>query len=386
MKRGAAVVLLALVALGGIGWWLSAPSPAPVEEPLELARILGAGETEGYALADRPRAFAFPADHGSHPDYRSEWWYFTGNLADDAGRRFGYELALFRVALAPGTPERASAWATRQVYMVHLALTDAAAQRFRYDARFARAALGLAGAEASPFRVWLEDWSVAGDGFPWRIAAATKDFRLDLSLAPLKPIVLQGEDGLSRKGAQPGNASYYYSIPRLATEGTITVEGARHAVKGESWLDREWSTSALEEGQVGWDWFGLQLDDGHELMVYRLRRRDGSVDPHSAGALIAPDGTKRSLSHADVQLEAPAHWTSPRGGTYPARWRLAVPAVDLALEIEPMLADQELDVTPRYWEGAVDIRGVHGGRPITGHGYVELTGYAARAPQRGKSP
>jgi predicted secreted hydrolase len=182
--------------------------------------------------------------------------------------------------------------------------------------------------------------------------------------------------------ARPGNASYYYSIPRLATEGTITVDGRRHAVKGESWLDREWSTSALEEGQVGWDWFGLQLDDGHELMVYRLRRRDGSVDPHSAGTLIAPDGAARPLGHADIEMKVLSEWRSPRGGTYPARWRLAVPAADLQIEVEPVLADQELDVTPRYWEGAVDLRGERGGQPVTGRGYMELTGYAARARPR----
>lgn len=385
MSRRGALVLLALVAvavLGGLGWWLSRPAPAPDAEPLELARALGGADTEGYTRAERPRVFRFPADHGPHRDYRSEWWYFTGNLTDAAGRRFGYELALFRFALRPGTEVRDSQWATRQVYMGHLALTDVVAGRFRYRERFARAALGLAGAEASPFRVWLEDWSVGGDGFPWRLSAASEEFALALTLDPLKPVVLQGEDGLSRKGTGAGNASYYYSIPRLATEGTITVEGTAHAVTGESWLDREWSTSALEEGQVGWDWFGLQLDDGHELMVYRLRRGDGTTDPHSAGTLIAPDGATRTLGPADVELEVTAHWTSPRGGTYPARWRLAVPAADLSLEVDPVLADQELDVTPRYWEGAVDIRGKHGRRPVTGRGYVELTGYAATAPPR----
>lgn len=384
MSRRAALVLLALVAIavsGALAWWLS-PAPPPAEEPLELARVLGGADTEGYARAERPRAFRFPADHGPHPEYRSEWWYFTGNLTDSAGRRFGYELALFRFALGPGTGERDSQWGTRQVYMGHLALTDVAARRFRYRERFARAALGLAGAEASPFRVWLEDWSVAGDGFPWRLSAASDGFALELSLDPLKAVVLQGEDGLSRKGAGAGNASYYYSIPRLATEGTITADGTAYSVKGESWLDREWSTSALEEEQVGWDWFGLQLNDGYELMVYRLRRRDGSLDPHSAGTLVTPDGTKRTLGPADVQLEVRAHWTSPRGGTYPARWRLTVPAADLSLEVDPVLADQELDVTPRYWEGAVDVRGENGRRPVTGRGYAELTGYAATAPRR----
>lgn len=385
MSRRARWVVLALAglaALGALARWLTTPAPVPAQEPLELAQILGGGDTEGYARADRPRAFRFPDDHGPHPAFRSEWWYFTGNLADAGGRRFGYELALFRFALEPGAPERPSQWATHQVYMGHLALTDVAARRFRYSQRFARAALGLAGAEAAPFRVWLEDWSVGGDGFPWRLTAASEAFRLELALAPRKPIVPQGEDGWSRKGAQAGNASYYYSIPRLATEGTITIEGTRHAVAGESWLDREWSTSALEEDQVGWDWFGLQLDDGHELMYYRLRRRDGTVDAHSAGAFVLPDGTRRGLGHADVTLEVLDRWHSPRGGTYPARWRLAVPALDLALEIAPVLPDQELDVTPRYWEGAVDVTGARAGRPVTGRGYAELTGYAAAVPPR----
>ncbi|BAU47380.1 hydrolase [Sulfurifustis variabilis] len=378
-----AILVLALAGLGTSVWWLwPAPVPAPAEEPLELARVLGGTDTDGYARAEQPRPFRFPVDHGPHPGYRSEWWYFTGNLADAGGRRFGYELALFRFALAPGEAQRSSRWAARQVYMGHLALTDAGAQRFQYEERFARAALGLAGARGAPFRVWIEDWSVEGDGFPWRLAAAGEGFALDLALDPLKPVVLQGDNGLSRKGAGAGNASYYYSIPRLATEGTITVGSVAHTVRGESWLDREWSTSALEEGQAGWDWFGLQLDDGHELMVYRLRRRDGSVDPHSAGTLIAPDGTPLPLSDTDVRVDVLESWTSPRGGTYPARWRFAVPAVDLTLEIEPVLDDQELDVTPRYWEGAVEIRGERKGQRITGRGYVELTGYAATAPPR----
>ncbi len=378
MRRLIVFTLAAALVLAAVLWWVLRPARVPQEARLDVAAALGGVADAGFARAERPRAFRFPEDHGPHPAFRNEWWYFTGNLKADDGRRFGYELSLFRVALATQVPQRVSAWATNQVYMGHFALTDARGQNFHFVERFARGALGLAGAGRAPFAVWIEDWRVeadAADPARWWLTAADGDAGVALQLTPAKPVVLQGERGLSRKSAEPGNASYYYSIPRLDTDGTVTIAGEPVAVRGSSWLDREWSTSALGPDLAGWDWFALQLDDGRELMFYQLRRRYGGIDPFSAGVFIDRNGDSTPLRAQDVGVEVTERWTSPRGGVYPARWRLTVPALDLALDIKPVLADQELMVSVRYWEGAVDARGVERGRALRGVGYVELTGY-----------
>lgn len=365
----------------GCLWLLSACTPAPPDEPAtgySLDELLGGVPAEAFARADGARAFTFPADHGPHPRFRSEWWYFTGNLETAEGRRFGYQWTLFRFALAPQPPERPSRWAANQVYMAHFTLTDAKAQRFRYFEKIERGALGLAGAQAEPLALWLDDWQLREQApGRWRLQAQGDDGNaVALTLTPARPVVLQGEDGLSRKSAAPGNASYYYSIPRLHTRGEVRVGGQRFAVRGLSWMDREWSTSALGPEQSGWDWFALQLDDGYDLMFYRLRRKDGSIDPHSGGTLIGPDGSVVRLQQADVRAEVDSEWRSADGVAYPARWRLQVPGDALDLQVTPVLADQELHASVRYWEGAVDVRGSHGGREVRGRGYMELAGYA----------
>ncbi|MGH7392278.1 MAG: lipocalin-like domain-containing protein, partial [Candidatus Rokuibacteriota bacterium] len=284
-------------------------------------------------------------------------------------------------ALASWTGEepRASAWATRQLFVAHFAVTDTRGKRFHATSRASREALGLAGAQARPFRVWVEDWSVAGEGpgaLPMRLRAEHGDVALDLTLSAAKPVVLQGDRGLSRKGAEPGNASYYYSLTRMPARGVVRVGASSFDVAGLAWMDREWSTSALGPDLAGWDWFALQLDDGRELMFYRLRGRDGSTGAFSAGSLVAADGTVRRLDAEDVAIETLAHWTSPRSGVrYPARWRLTFPPEDLSVEIDPRLPDQELVAGTRYWEGAVAVEGAAAGRPVTGQGYVELVGY-----------
>lgn len=357
--------------------------PETDADVIALNEALGGGDIEGYARATEPRPFRFPADHGPHPDFRTEWWYFTGNLVDVEGRRYGFQLTLFRNALSPTAPEGDSRWRTRQVYMAHFALTDATGGRFIARERFARAALGLAGAQAAPFRVWLEGWEVNGttaaNPFPLTLRAEEDSHAIALTLTAGKPLVLQGEAGLSRKSAEPGNASYYYSYTRLAAQGTITFAGETHRVTGTAWLDREWSTSALASNQSGWDWFALQLDNGYDLMLYRLRLEDGGSDPASAGSLVDPQGEKIPLESQDFRLEVTDRWESPRGGRYPIGWRIAVPGRELHLEVEPLLAAQELDLSVRYWEGAVRVRGEHHGRPVAGVGYVELTGYAESA-------
>ncbi len=251
---------------------------------------------------------------------------------------------------------------------------------FRASERFAREALDLAGVRSSPFRVHVEDWELAAaaGGFaPLRVHVADGDTAIDLELTPSRPPLLQGEAGLSRKGPEPGNASYYYSLPRLATRGTLTVDGKSFAVSGLSWLDREWSTSALAAGLVGWDWLALHLDDGSDLMVYRLRRADGSSAPESSGTLAGADGSIVRFRAAQFTMTPVGHWTSPRGVDYPASWRVKLPGLELT--IEPLLADQELDLSVRYWEGAVRARGSANGLSIGGTGYLEMTGYGAAA-------
>jgi predicted secreted hydrolase len=351
------------------------PQPAAA---LSVGEALGGSEMAGYARATAPRPLVFPADHGPHPDYRTEWWYYTGNLTTADGRHFGYQVTFFRMALVPDAPRRLSAWATTQVYMAHFAVTDTAGRRFFPSHRLARGAVGLAGASAHPFRVWTDDWSVEGLD-PMRVRASEGEVAIDLALESGKPVVLQGDRGLSRKGPEEGNASYYYSLTRMPTRGSLRLGADRFAVQGLSWMDREWSTSSLGDA-VGWDWFALQLGDGRDLMFYRLRRSDGSTEPVSGGALIDANGASQPLAADDVRIEVLEHWTSPRGGTrYPARWRLAIPREGLALEILPRIADQEQREPIRYWEGAVVARGSDRGRPIAGQGYVELVGYAGHS-------
>jgi len=246
----------------------------------------------------------------------------------------------------------------------------------------AAGAAGLAGAQGAPFRVWLEDWAADGSGpgaLPMRLRASQDGVAIDLALEGGKPLVLQGDRGLSQKGQKPGDASYYYSLTRMPTHGTVRVGGAAFEVAGLSWMDREWSTDALGAAAAGWDWFALQLDDGRDVMLYLLRRRDGSVDPFSAGTLVGADGAVTTLAAGDVRVEATAHWTSPRSRVrYPARWRLSVPSAALALDVTPRQSDQELNVGTRYWEGAVAITGSAGQQRIAGQGYVELVGYGER--------
>lgn len=367
----------------------AAPSPprSPRLRVRDALRGASLADDAGFARADRVRAFEFPADHGPHPEFRSEWWYVTGNLAGADGRRFGFHVTFFRNALAPGAIAAATAspWRTHQLWMAHFALSDVQRGRMHAAERFARGALDLAGARAVPFAVHVEDWSLASLGVdfaPLRLRAKDGAVEVDLELVVERGVVLQGEDGLSRKGEREGNASYYYSVPRLRVTGRVSdLGGDPIEVAGTAWLDREWSTSALDERQLGWDWFALQLDEPAsgplELMLYRLRRDDGSSDPASAGSLVGERLARTPLSLADFSLEALRFATSPRSAAhYPVEWRVRVPAQGLDLRVSPVLDDQELDLAFRYWEGAVDVRGTRNGVPLTGRGYLEMTGYA----------
>lgn len=351
-----------------------------------LARLLGADGAEGYRQVVAPRQFTFPQDHGPHPGYRNEWWYVTGNLDGENEERFGFELTLFRFSVTPGIEPDDSAWRSNQVYIGHFAITDRAANEFRVATRYSRGSLGLAGAQSDPFRVWLEDWHlsaapVAGPdgqaGNAWHLRANDKDIAIDLLLRSRQSPVLNGIDGLSKKSALEGNASYYYSIPRMQTTGTLRSGKKSYVVSGLSWLDREWGSAGLSTGQQGWDWFALQLSDGSSLMFYNLRKIDGTRDEFSAGTFIAADGTATALSRDDVAIDVLDTWDSPAGGRYPMAWRMTVASHDLSLRITPIMRGQELATRVRYWEGAVDVEGEYRDTAIRGRGYVELTGYAA---------
>lgn len=348
-------------------------------QPAPDMRVLPAPDSAGFEQALTARPFEFPRDHGPHPGFRQEWWYLTGNLDAADGERFGFELTFFRFALAP--PQAASpqdsAWRSREIYMAHFAITDVARRRFAYAQKLSRAALGLAGAEAAPLRVWIDDWQLDAPGqMQWRLRAAQPGYRLELELTASAAPVANGEAGLSRKSDRAGDASYYYSVPRLSARGRLTRAGTALTVTGLAWLDREWGSGALAPGQAGWDWYALQLSDGSALMFYALRGRDGRRDPHSAGTYIEPGGLARPLASSDVAIEVTGTWNNPSGARYPARWRIRVPALSLEAQLTPVLAGQELATTPRYWEGAVDVAGTRGGSLLGGRGYVELTGYA----------
>ncbi|MBS2035293.1 carotenoid 1,2-hydratase [bacterium] len=337
---------------------------APAQPSLSVPELLGGEAGKGFAYPRPGRRFRFPEDHGPHPDFRSEWWYFTGNLDD-----YGYELTIFRQAtLSPADAliARTSEWASPSLMMGDFAVSDVAGQRFYRYEKLSRAALGLAGSGSGAKLAWVEDWTVElkGPG-QFRVRAAQDECSLDLLLTSEKTPVLQGENGYSRKGDEPEQSSYYYSLTRLRSEGTINGR----AVRGLSWMDREWSTRSLSSRLAGWDWFSLQLEDGSDLMFYQLRQKQGGSSPWSAGTWVDAAGQTRHLKRDDVKIEVLEQWRSPVDGTlYPAGWKLQLLPLKRELTLKPRLADQELRGAVRYWEGAVDVS--EGGR-----GYVELVGY-----------
>ena len=352
-----------------------------------------APDTSGFQRALAPQPFNFPLDFGPHPEFQTEWWYYTGNLDAMDGRHFGYQLTFFRRALLPPNkiPTRKSDWATSQVYMAHFALTDVAGKQYQAVERLSRGAAGLAGAQSEPFQVWLRDWQVTStgkDSYQLQAQATGSDgqpFAINLKLVDLKGPVLQGDRGYSQKGPEPGQASYYFSQTRLKTSGSIQAGGQPVDVQGYSWMDHEYSTSALGDQQIGWDWFAIQFENPgtdqtsqmSELMVFQLRRADGSLDPFSGGTLVNPDGSTLALTRDQVEIEVLDQWQSPHSGaTYPSGWSVKVPPANLSLTITPYLRDQELNVSYAYWEGAVKISGSIEGSPVSGSGYVELTGYS----------
>lgn len=399
-------LILGLLIWGAVTLARPRPADTPIRATLSAAEALGGAgaDIEGFSRAMGPRPFRFPEDHGAHPSYRTEWWYLTGHLDgvdEGAPGSFGFQLTFFRNALSPDPPaEGGSAWRTNQLWMGHFALTDVVAGQHVYAERFARGGAGLAGALADPFRVWLEDWELASVGapsmtsdspqaiFPLRLRASHNGVRLDLELDAGKLPVLQGDAGWSQKGAEAGNASFYLSWTRMPLRGTVEIDGRVVAVEGTGWMDREWSTSALDAVHVGWDWFSIQLDDGRELMFFELRRSDGLRDPQNHGTWVDVAGGVRPLGASDVILDVLEQWESPLDGArYPSGWRLQVPAEGIDLRLTPRVRNQEMNVSVRYWEGALDVTGTGPSGALSGRGYAELTGYAERpaAPEGGAS-
>ena len=343
-----------------------------------------------FRLAEEGYRYEFPRDHGSHDSFRTEWWYYTGHLETAEGRRFGFELTFFRRAIAPEQVEtRPSRWSVDQLYLAHLAVTDVTGQRFHFRDRISRAGLGKAGADTTRLHVWLDHWRAesSGQSEQHRLDAKADGVALSLTLDPAKPLVIHGERGISKKGAAAGQASHYYSFTNLTTAGTLTIGTETYRVTGTSWMDHEFGSADLSGDLAGWDWFSIQLADKRDLMIYRLRHSDGSSDQASSGTLVFPDGRTQHLSSNDIQLTPLDTWTSPTSkATYPSRWQVSIPSLELSLKLSPLLADQELRTTRStqvtYWEGAMAVEGTEKGQALKGQGYVELTGYAERIKQK----
>ena len=350
---------------------------------LSLTVAMAAQQAPGdpWLRASPARTVRLPEDHVSHPDYKVEWWYYTGNLQAGDGREFGFQLTFFRIGVvfAPSNPSR---WAVRDLHVAHLAVTDVGNEDFRFAERMSRGAVGLAGAATDRYRVWNGAWQVErGPDGRHRLYASADDIGVDLVLEEGGPAVPHGRAGFSQKGSQTGNATHYYSLTRMATAGTLTLDGIAVPVTGQSWMDHEFGTSFLETGQRGWDWFSIQLDDESELMLFQLRRDDGSRDPRSAATFVRPTGEIVLLGVDDFSLVPGSTWPSEAtGAEYPIAWRLAIPGERLEIAVRALVDDQELATGGTtgiaYWEGAIAVVGVREGRQVEGRGYLEMTGYA----------
>lgn len=325
--------------------------------------------------------YEFPRDHHAHPEFKTEWWYFTGNLFDDKGNRFGYELTFFRQGIVPPGERdpNASRFIVNDLKFAHFAITDGTKQQFEYEQKTSRGAFDEAGFDESKRIAWIDDWTLSLPGEEaFELTAWKGERTLHLRLHPRKPAAVHGEEGVSVKASGEGHASHYYSLPRLETTGEFVEAGRPRALRGESWFDHEWATNQLAPGEIGWNWLCLQWDDGSELMLYEMRRKDGAADSASSGSWIAADGTVTHLRAGDFVMTPTQSWKSPASSaSYPVRWRVAVPSRAIEFEVVPVLEKQELALGPiTYWEGAIDATGACNGAPLKGRGYLELTGYA----------
>jgi predicted secreted hydrolase len=342
--------------------------------------MLTSASLADWLFAEPGWAYEFPRDHQPHPGFKTEWWYFTGNLRTAEGRRFGYQLTFFRQGLRPPGEHAASQsrFIVDDLKFAHFAITDVTSGRFHFTQRISRGAFGEAGFGAERL-AWIDDWQLARpEPNIFRFAASDPQMSLRLDALDGKPWTIHGERGISQKADGAGHASHYYSGTRLPTRGELTLEGRKFAVAGESWFDHEWATNQLTPAQTGWNWFSLQLGDGTELMLYQMRTRAGGLDPNSSATFIAADGTAQHLRRDDYTLRPLAFWTSKAtGARYPIAWELTVPALALTAKITTPVENQELVLMPiAYWEGLIDLAGTRAGHEVEGHGYMELTGYA----------
>jgi predicted secreted hydrolase len=326
--------------------------------------------------------YRFPEDHAAHPDFRTEWWYYTGHLITKDGRNFGFQLTFFRHALRPLSAQRQSSWAINTLYFVHFAITDEEGEEYRFQEKVSRGALNMAGADSEKYHVWVEDWQVSLQGDNHRLRAGKQDMGIDLTLVPNKAAVIHGKNGISQKAEGEGYASHYYSLTRMQASGRLFWQGRSFTVSGEAWMDHEFGSNQLRDYQVGWDWFSVQLENKIELMLYIIRHKDGRADPASSGTLVWPDGRSTYLALDAFQVETLGKWQSKKSGTtYPSGWRLKVPIQQLELKLSPTLRNQELTTKKstlvNYWEGSVRVTGKYKGQRVRGRGYVELTGYDA---------
>lgn len=337
-----------------------------------------------YQLALPGRSLSFPKDHFSHPDFKTEWWYYTGHLETESGKSYGYQVTFFRFGLRDRQGEgKDSHPLFTDLYLAHFALSDIQQKKFFFSERANRGYDHKAGASIHRYLVWNEDWKVEEKGRGHLIEIRDRDTALRLHLTPLKPPVLHGDKGLSQKGGGKGRASYYYSFTRMKAQGELEIGGKKERVQGLSWMDHEFGSNQLGEDQVGWDWFSIQLDNKTEIMLYLMRRKDGSADPYSSGTLVYEDGTTRHLALSDFRIEVLERWKSPKsGGDYPMGWKIFIPSEQIELEIAPFFPEQELDTRKStkvtYWEGAVRVGGSYRKKSVQGVGYVEMTGYVGK--------
>ena len=325
--------------------------------------------------------YEFPRDHRPHRDFKTEWWYFTGNVYDADGNRFGYELTFFRQGIMPVAQRdpSASRFLVDDLKFAHFAITDVANREFRFEQKTSRGAFAEAGFDDADRLAWIDIWTLTmRDDGTFDLTASSASGAIQFRLRPTTEPVIHGENGVSVKATGGSSASHYYSLPRLETAGEIVVNGRARSVSGESWFDHEWSSSQLGQGEVGWDWISLQWEDGAALMLYRMRLENGEVEPSSSGTWIAPDGSTTHLRASDFQMTPTTFWKSKAsGGQYPIGWRIALPGQRAEFTVRAALEDQELKLGPiTYWEGAIDANGTREGKAIKGRGYLELTGYA----------